>query len=344
MATRTALVVDDSRSARFALRKFLQSRDFAVDTAESAEEAYRYLQGRRPSVVFLDHVMPGIDGLQALDEIRAHPDTRDLPVVICSSNDGEDFAREARRRGAIGVLCKPPSAARLSQIIAELETAAPGAGVSVETDALETRAAPEGEDQATAPASHLPPVNTDDGVASATHRIESALLGAVRRAVSERAPRADAGSPERLDALQQRLDRLASGVESRLAAIEARLQALSRALDQRPSADAVRETAREECDALRLSLKDELNSLRRAIEARPETPPVDADTLATLRTELAELRKAGGASRAELIQAARSAASVEASDVATRTVLQMSSKIADRLAESIVAALADKRG
>jgi len=113
----TALIVDDSRSARFALRKMLEGRGYIVDTVESAQEAYAYLKRRRPSVVFLDHLMPGIDGFEALRSLRREPELDALPIVICSSNEGEAFAHEARARGAVNVLPKPPSHEYLSSIL-----------------------------------------------------------------------------------------------------------------------------------------------------------------------------------------------------------------------------------
>lgn len=117
---KTALVVDDSKSARFALRKFLEGFNYKVNTADSAADAYRQLAGPLPDVVFLDHVMPGVDGFEALKVIRADPVTATLPVVICSSNEGEDFVHQAKLRGATDVLQKPPSAEQIAGVLANL--------------------------------------------------------------------------------------------------------------------------------------------------------------------------------------------------------------------------------
>lgn len=116
----TALVVDDSRSARFALRRILEARGYAVDTAESAEDALAYLARQRPALVFLDYTMPGMDGFELLDRLAGHPETAGVPVVLCSSNDSEDFARQARAHGAIAVLSKPPDAEGLTRVLSTL--------------------------------------------------------------------------------------------------------------------------------------------------------------------------------------------------------------------------------
>ena len=120
-----ALIVDDSKSARFALRKLLEGFNYKVEAVESANEAYRSLAISLPQVIFMDHVMPGIDGLEALRTIKSDPRTANLPVIICSSNEGADFVQQARARGASNVLQKPPSHEQLAGMLAELTNRTP---------------------------------------------------------------------------------------------------------------------------------------------------------------------------------------------------------------------------
>src|SRR5688572_9951054 len=119
--SKSALVVDDSKSARFALRKYLENHAYKVDTAESAEQCYEYLKDHRPEVIFLDHVMPGADGFDVLKHIKSDPNTVTIPVVICSSNEGEEFTKQARSRGAADVLQKPPSPDMLLKVLDNLQ-------------------------------------------------------------------------------------------------------------------------------------------------------------------------------------------------------------------------------
>lgn len=121
MGNKTALIVDDSRSARFALRRHLEHHAYKVDTAESAEEAYSFLKEHQPEVIFLDHVMPGTDGFTALQHIKEDPATVGIPVVICSSNEGAEFNAEARAKGASDVLQKPPSPEQLTRVLENLQ-------------------------------------------------------------------------------------------------------------------------------------------------------------------------------------------------------------------------------
>ena len=79
--TKTALIVDDSASARFVLGGMLSEQSLAVDTAASGEEALEYLRHVRPDVIFMDHMMPGMDGFQALEAIKENPATATIPVM-----------------------------------------------------------------------------------------------------------------------------------------------------------------------------------------------------------------------------------------------------------------------
>src|SRR5713226_7605329 len=75
MGRKRALVVDDSKSARVILSRMLEKYDIEVDMAESAEQAIEYLKSNRPDAIFMDHLMPGMDGLQAVQAIKGNPQT-----------------------------------------------------------------------------------------------------------------------------------------------------------------------------------------------------------------------------------------------------------------------------
>ncbi len=105
----TALVVDDSRTARFMLGKILQRLGVVTATANSAEEALEYLSGHVPDAIFIDHVMPGIDGLHATQQIKADPRFLDVPIVIFTAKEGDEYIARAKAHGAHSVLTKPPT-------------------------------------------------------------------------------------------------------------------------------------------------------------------------------------------------------------------------------------------
>jgi CheY-like chemotaxis protein len=106
MPNTRALIVDDSRSARHILGRMLESFGLEVDSVESAELALTYLQTSRPDVIFMDHLMPGMDGFAAVRVIKANPDTATIPVLMYTSQEGDMYLSQARALGAMGVLPK----------------------------------------------------------------------------------------------------------------------------------------------------------------------------------------------------------------------------------------------
>lgn len=117
---KTALIVDDSRSARVVLKKILEMHDLAVDTAESAEDALDYLSEFRPDVIFMDHLMPGMDGFEAVSAIKNNPDTATIPIMMYTSQEGEVYVGQARALGAVGVLPKQVEPVEVSKVLRSL--------------------------------------------------------------------------------------------------------------------------------------------------------------------------------------------------------------------------------
>lgn len=106
MALKRALVVDDSKVARVTLKKQLESYNLHVELAESGEEALELLETHMVDVIFMDHIMPGMDGLEAVSLIKNNPATATIPVMMYTSKEGEVYVSEARALGAVGVLPK----------------------------------------------------------------------------------------------------------------------------------------------------------------------------------------------------------------------------------------------
>jgi CheY-like chemotaxis protein len=120
MAQKRALIVDDSRSARLFLARILEKHDIEVDSVESAEAAIGYLASRRPDVIFMDHMMPGMDGLQAVQAIKNDLRTATIPIMMYTSQEGEVYLGQARALGAIGVLPKQIKPADVSKVLYQL--------------------------------------------------------------------------------------------------------------------------------------------------------------------------------------------------------------------------------
>jgi CheY-like chemotaxis protein len=124
MSSKRALVVDDSKSARAFLARILERHEITVDAAESAEAAIEYLTRNKPDVIFMDHMMPGMDGFQAVQSIKNNPRTSTIPILMYTSQEGDLYAGQARALGADGVLPKQIKQSDVTKMLFQLQLVA----------------------------------------------------------------------------------------------------------------------------------------------------------------------------------------------------------------------------
>ena len=117
---KTALVVDDSKLARYVLKEMLVEQGIRVETAESAEEALGTLSAWKPDVIFMDHMMPGMDGFQAVQAIKNDPSTARIPILMYTSKDEGVYVSQARALGVVGVLPKKLKPVQLEKVLVKL--------------------------------------------------------------------------------------------------------------------------------------------------------------------------------------------------------------------------------
>jgi CheY-like chemotaxis protein len=115
-----ALIVDDSRTACRVLARLLARYQIDADAVPSAEEALERLRHHKPDVIFMDHAMPGMDGLETVRLLKSNPDTAVIPVVMYTSREGEVYVGQARALGAIDVLSKDSLEASLDDTVQRL--------------------------------------------------------------------------------------------------------------------------------------------------------------------------------------------------------------------------------
>lgn len=109
------LVVDDEQSVAEAFERFLRYEGHAATVVSSADDALRYLESARPDLVVMDVRMPGMDGLQALGEIRRR--WPDRYVVIMTAFGTSQTSIDAIRAGAFDYLTKPLDLDHLRSVI-----------------------------------------------------------------------------------------------------------------------------------------------------------------------------------------------------------------------------------
>ncbi|MEX2393385.1 MAG: response regulator [Actinomycetota bacterium] len=101
------LVVDDDPQVLKLLRVNFELEGYDVIEAASGQEAIRAARTKRPDVIVCDVMMPGMDGFEVLEQLRADPKTADLPVVLCSAKAQRSDVVHGERSGADAYVTKP---------------------------------------------------------------------------------------------------------------------------------------------------------------------------------------------------------------------------------------------
>jgi len=107
------LVVDDEPNAVELLQEFLTGKGYEVITASNGKEALQMLKAERPHLILLDVRMPGMNGLEALRQIREID--REVGVIMVTAVNEEETGREALRLGAFDYIVKPLDLAYLER-------------------------------------------------------------------------------------------------------------------------------------------------------------------------------------------------------------------------------------
>ena len=109
------LIVDDDPDIRQVLQNRLESLGYTVETAGNALEAMLAMGKMLPTGILLDFMLPAIDGLEVLREVRRlYPM---LPVVIITAKTDEHFAALAMAAGADDILLKPVENEQFKQVV-----------------------------------------------------------------------------------------------------------------------------------------------------------------------------------------------------------------------------------
>lgn len=138
MANKRALIVDDSTTAQYRLKKMLRRYPLDIDVADSGEAALRYLAHNVPDVIFMDHTMSGMDGFRALQIIKSHPETAMVPVIMYTAQSGDVYTSQARALGALDVVSKDTiNATDLSKVMEAIHIYA-GEQQGANTDHIES--------------------------------------------------------------------------------------------------------------------------------------------------------------------------------------------------------------
>ncbi|RUL69514.1 response regulator [Dyella choica] len=114
------LVVDDSPTIRAVLGKMLGQEGYAVQKAVDGESALELARAEQPELIFLDIVLPGINGFAVLRALRQDPLTRHIPIVMISGNQQATEQFYVQRFGADDFIKKPFGQRAVQQSVDQL--------------------------------------------------------------------------------------------------------------------------------------------------------------------------------------------------------------------------------
>ena len=85
MAGELILIIEDNEKNRKLVRDVLQVKGHQIIESETAEEGLKLALERSPALVLMDIQLPGMDGITALKQLRANPQTKSIPVIAITA-------------------------------------------------------------------------------------------------------------------------------------------------------------------------------------------------------------------------------------------------------------------
>jgi CheY-like chemotaxis protein len=101
------LSIDDSRMVHMVVTRALKPLGVEIITAVNGQEGYEKAVAEKPDFILMDATMPVLSGIEALEKLKADPNTKDIPVMMLSADAGKDNIDRAIQLGAIKFITKP---------------------------------------------------------------------------------------------------------------------------------------------------------------------------------------------------------------------------------------------
>ena len=120
MNIKKILICDDSQTDLAKLKSVLQGPQYLLITANNGKEAIQKAKAERPDVIFLDIVMPDMDGYAACRTLRDDQETKHIPVIFVSSKNQKADRIWAQMQGARDLISKPFESAAITAALAAL--------------------------------------------------------------------------------------------------------------------------------------------------------------------------------------------------------------------------------
>lgn len=122
MSTLTALLADDSLSARNLLREALQHAGFTVTETKDGADALKLANSNNYDLILTDLYLPKIDGVELTSKLRQHPNYATTPILAVSNNKASNKKDAIREAGASGLIRLPITKDELLMVLKKLLT------------------------------------------------------------------------------------------------------------------------------------------------------------------------------------------------------------------------------
>ena len=119
MAGEQILIVDDNLQNLKLARILLSGEGYEVRTAADADEALDILRSFRPRLILMDLQLPGMDGLELTQRLKAEPATREVIIVALTAYAMKGDEQKAREAGCDGYISKPIDTRTLPAMVAD---------------------------------------------------------------------------------------------------------------------------------------------------------------------------------------------------------------------------------
>lgn len=113
------LVVDDTQTNREVMARILARKKYQNKLVENGEQALAAVAERLPDLILLDISMPGMDGFEVCERLKADERTRDIPVMFISAHDATEDKLRAFHVGGVDYITKP---FKIEEVLARVET------------------------------------------------------------------------------------------------------------------------------------------------------------------------------------------------------------------------------
>ncbi len=116
-AKKIVLVIDDEHAFCDVVAEVLLNAGYGVEKAYDVDQALSILQKTRPDLILVDIMMPRVDGLSFIRQLRCEPCFADVPIIVASAKSSPEDHQAAIQSGANDFLLKPFSASTLRNMI-----------------------------------------------------------------------------------------------------------------------------------------------------------------------------------------------------------------------------------